>query len=126
MITGLPAEAADVFIRNAVDEQESSGAFRAGGRTASLTESGCVVMLRVEDRSGLTAAARMGDFEALQLVARLERSFSVGGWISESACGATASGGGIEFEPGVVMPIPDARRWRSVAFIRSHSWACEE
>jgi Domain of unknown function (DUF4262) len=69
VITGLPADVADVFIRNAVDEQASSGPFRAGGRTAALTESGWVVMLGVEDRSGLTAAARLiGDFEALQLV----------------------------------------------------------
>ncbi|MET3568178.1 hypothetical protein ABIC47_003694 [Leifsonia sp. 563] len=69
VITGLPADVADAFIRNAVDEQASSGAFPAGGRTTALTESGSVAILRVEDRSGLTAAARiLGDFEALQLV----------------------------------------------------------
>ncbi|MDQ4213963.1 DUF4262 domain-containing protein [Microbacterium sp. ASV81] len=69
LITGLPAEVADVFIRNAVDEQDSSGAFRAGDRTEALTESGSVAFIRVEDRSGLTAAGRMlGDFEALQMV----------------------------------------------------------
>jgi hypothetical protein len=69
VITGLTAYVADVFIRNAVDEQATSGPFRAGGRTAALTESGLVAMLRVEDRSGLTAATRLLDhFEVLQLV----------------------------------------------------------
>lgn len=69
LITGLPADVADVFIRNAVDEQETSGAFRAGDRTEALTESGSVVFIRVRDRTGLTAAERMlGEFEALQLV----------------------------------------------------------
>ncbi|MCC7128421.1 MAG: DUF4262 domain-containing protein [Microbacteriaceae bacterium] len=69
VITGLPAEIAEAFIRNAVDLQESSGTFQAGEQSSELTESGSVVMLRVEDRSGLTAAERMlGDFEALQLV----------------------------------------------------------
>lgn len=69
LITGLPADVADVFIRNAVDEQESRGAFQAGDRTDALTESGSVVFIRVEDLRGLTAAERiLGDFEALQLV----------------------------------------------------------
>ena len=69
VITGLPAEVADVFIRNAVDEQESSGAFQPGDRTDALTESGEVAFIRVDDRRRLTAAERMlGDFEALQLV----------------------------------------------------------
>jgi hypothetical protein len=69
LITGLPADVADVFIRNAVDEQESRGPFQASDRTDALTESGTVVFIRVEDRSGLTAAERMlGDFDALQLV----------------------------------------------------------
>ena len=69
VITGLPADVADVFIRNAVDEQESSGAFHAGDRTDALTDSGSVAFIRVDDRRGLTAAERMlGDFEALQLV----------------------------------------------------------
>jgi hypothetical protein len=69
VITGLPTEVADVFLRSAVDEQCSSSAFRAGDRTDALTESGSVVSLRVDDRSGLTAAEKMlGDFEALQLV----------------------------------------------------------
>jgi hypothetical protein len=69
LITGLPAVVADVFIRNAMDEQESSGAFQPGDRTNALTESGSVALIRVYDRRGLPAAERMrGDFEALQLV----------------------------------------------------------
>lgn len=69
VITGLPADVADVFIRNAVDEQEASGAFRPGDRTDSLTKSGSVVLIRVDDRRGMTAAERMlGDFDAVQLV----------------------------------------------------------
>ncbi|WP_081323231.1 DUF4262 domain-containing protein [Microbacterium testaceum] len=69
LITGLPANVADVFIRNAVHEQESSGAFLPGDRTDALTESGSVVFVRVDDRRVMTAAERMlGDFEALQLV----------------------------------------------------------
>ncbi|MFL1999638.1 MULTISPECIES: DUF4262 domain-containing protein [unclassified Microbacterium] len=69
LITGLPADVADVFIRNAVDEQESRGAFQPGDRTDALTESGSVALIRVDDRRGLTAAERMlGDFEALQMV----------------------------------------------------------
>ena len=69
LITGLPADVADAFIRNAVDEQELRGAFQAGDRTEVLTESGSVGFVPVEDRGGLTAAERMlGDFEALQIV----------------------------------------------------------
>ena len=69
VITGLPANVADVFIRNAVHLQESSGALQPGDRTDALTESGSVALIRVEDRRGLTAAERMlPDFEALQLV----------------------------------------------------------
>jgi len=69
VVTGLPANVADVFIKNAVHVQESSGAFRSGDRTDALTESGSVVFIRVDDRRVMTAAERMlGDFEALQLV----------------------------------------------------------
>lgn len=69
VITGLPADVADVFIRNAVDEQESRGPFRAGNCTEALTESGSVAISRVGDRRGLTAAERiLGTFETLQLV----------------------------------------------------------
>ncbi|TDN91412.1 DUF4262 domain-containing protein [Microbacterium sp. BK668] len=69
LITGLPTDVADAFIRNAVDEQASTGPFRAGDLTSALTESGAVALLRVEDRSGMTAArALLGDFQALQLV----------------------------------------------------------
>ncbi len=69
VITGLTAEVADVFIRNAVDEQGSRGPFRPGDRTGALTESGSVAFVRVEDRSGLDAAIRiLRTFEALQLV----------------------------------------------------------
>lgn len=69
LITGLPADVADMFIRNAVAEQELRGSFQSGDRTDVLTESRSVVFVRVEDRGGLTAAERMlGDFEALQIV----------------------------------------------------------
>lgn len=69
LVTGLPANVADVFIRNAVHVQELSGAFRPGDCTDALTESGSVALIRVDDRRVMTAAERMlGDFEALQLV----------------------------------------------------------
>lgn len=69
IVTGLPVEVAGVYLANAVDEQESRGAFGAGQRSSALTESGEVIFIKVDDTSGMTATHElMGDFEALQLI----------------------------------------------------------
>ncbi len=69
IITGLPPGVAEQFIRNAVDEQQENGPFRAGDRSQELTESGSVVFTRAVDVRGMTAtAAIVGSFTALQMV----------------------------------------------------------
>lgn len=69
IITGLPPGVAEQFIRNAVDEQQEKGPFRAGDRSQELTESGSVVFTGAVDVRGMTAtAAIVGSFTALQMV----------------------------------------------------------
>lgn len=69
IITGLPADVAQQFIRNAVDEQQEHGPFQAGDRTEELTESGFVLFTEAEDVHGMTVtAAIVGSFTALQMV----------------------------------------------------------
>jgi hypothetical protein len=69
VITGLPPEVAEQFIRNAVDEQQGNRPFQAGDRTEELTESGSVMFTEAVNVRGMTAtAAIVGSFTALQMV----------------------------------------------------------
>lgn len=69
IITGLPAEVADAFIKNAVEVQAATGPFRAGDRSNELTDSGEVLFIAADDVSGMTATSEIiGAFSALQLV----------------------------------------------------------
>lgn len=69
VVAGLQPEIAQVFIWNAVDEQQERGPFRAGDRTHALTESGEILFLHVDDAAVMTATRRLfGDFDAIQLV----------------------------------------------------------